>query len=390
MLSKLARNAISEQIGGGFRQAPIVALLGPRQCGKTTLARLVEAGRPGAVHFFDLEHPRDLARLADPLLALEGLGGIVILDEIQHKPELFPLLRVLADRNPLPARFLILGSASPALMRDAAESLAGRVFFIEMTGFRLHEVGPGFADRLWIRGGFPRSYLAATELESYAWREDFIRTFLERDLPQLGISIPAVAMRRFWTMLAHLHGRFWNAAELARAIGSSQPTAQRYLDILTGSFVVRALQPWFENIKKRQVKSPKIYIRDSGLLHALLGIQTDEGLLSHPVVGASWEGFVLEQLIALYGDSHAYTWRTRAGAELDLLLTRDGRRYGFEIKRASAPTTTRSMHAALADLKLEKLIVVIPGRDVYPLAARIEVRGLAEIVSAPTDIFREK
>ena len=360
-------------------RSPVVVLLGPRQCGKTTLAKQL-AGTTKH-EFFDLEHPADLARLSAPMLALEDLGGLVIVDEVQRKPELFGILRVLVDRPECKARFLLLGSASPHLVRGVSESLAGRVAFVEMSGFDVCEVGPENFQQLWMRGGFPRSYLAESERASRQWRDDFARTFLERDVPQLGISIPAERLRRFWTMVAHYHGQIFNAAEFARSMGTSENTARRYLDLLSGAYVVRQLQPWHENLKKRQVKSPKVYVRDSGLLHTLLSLETKAALSAHPKFGASWEGFAMEQVLALTADRAPYFWAVHSGADLDLLLTKDGKRYGFEFKCADAPQLTHSMSIAIADLKLEKLIVVYPGKKSYVLAPRVAVAGMMNIES---------
>jgi len=311
-----------------------------------------------------------------PLHVLEPLRGMVILDEIQRMPELFPLLRVLADRNDTPARFLILGSASPHLIKNVSESLAGRVGFVDMAGFNCWEVAPESEQVLWFRGGFPKAFLAKDEQSSFAWRSDFIRTFLERDVPQLGINIPSEMLRRFWTMLAHYHGQTWNGSEFARSLGITEPTARRYLDILSGAYVVRQIQPWHENIGKRQVKAPKIYIRDSGLLHALLMLKGDS-ILSHPKAGASWEGFVLEQIISRL-DSSFYYWATHAGAELDLFTESNGIRTGVEVKLSDAPAPTKSMYHALHDLRLDRMAVIYPGKRRYALAEKITVIPLRE------------
>lgn len=360
--------AIEEALG----RSPVVALLGPRQVGKTTLARQVVAERGGAAAaFFDLESPIDQHKLENPMLTLGALDGLVVLDEIQLRPELLAILRVLVDRPESRARFLILGSAAPELVRGSAESLAGRVEFVDMTGFDLDEVGEAALDQLWLRGGFPRSFLARTTDDSFAWRESFVRTFLERDLPQLGITLPAATLRRFWTMLAHYHGQVLNGSELARAFGISDKTVRSYLDILTGTFMVRQLPPWFENVGKRQVKAPKIYLRDSGLVHSLLGLSDLDQILGHPKVGASWEGFALEQILARTKQREAYFWATHSGAELDLLLFSGGRRFGVEFKRTDAPKLGRSMRTALETLALEHLWVVYPGTEIYPLAEQI-------------------
>lgn len=359
---------------------PIVSLVGPRQTGKTTLARMLAEERVGPVHAFDLESPSDLARLANPELVLRPLTGLVILDEIQRRPDLFPLLRVLADRPDNPARFLILGSASPALIKDGSESLAGRVAFLDVNGFSLAELGAPALAPLWWRGGFPRAYLAADDAASRQWLDDFRRMFLERDIPQLGIQVPAVTLGRFWTMVAHYHGQVLNLAELARALGSSEPTARRYIDILSGTYVVRQLPPWFANLKKRQVRAPKVYIRDAGLLHALLGIPDAVGLQSHPKLGASWEGFCIEQILSLCGERDAYFWGTHAGAELDLLLTHRGQRLGFEFKFSDRPGTTKSMRIALQDLGLDQLYVVHPGEQTFALDTAITAIALPALI----------
>jgi predicted AAA+ superfamily ATPase len=356
---------------------PVVALLGPRQAGKTTLAHQIAKGRPTT--FLDLENPVVARRLAEPGTMLEPLTGLVILDEVQRQPELFPLLRVLADRRPQSARFLILGSASPWLVRGVSESLAGRVSFVDIHGFDLAEVGAKSLRQLWWRGGFPLAFLALTDEASRRWQEDFLRTLLERDLPQLGIATPAATMRRFWNMIAHFHGQVWNAADLARSLGATEPTARRYLDTLTSMFLVRQLPPWFENLGKRQVKAPKVYVRDSGLLHALLGLPSFATLEGHPKLGASWEGFALEQVLRLTGDREAYFWATHAGAELDLLVHWHGKRWGFEFKYSDGPVMTKSMHVALTDLKLEGIFVVFPGKEAYPLHERVEALPLIQL-----------
>ena len=371
----LARARIHE----AFSVHPAVALTGPRQCGKTTLARTIAAAEPEGATFFDLESAVDRRRLQAPEQTLGGLSGLVVIDEIQREPALFETLRVLADRTDNPARFLVLGSASPALVRGISESLAGRVGLVDLAGFDLTEIGPESWRTLWLRGGFPRSYLAPHDRASAVWRRSFVQTFLERDIPQLGITVPAETLRRFWTMLAHYHGQVWNAAEFARALGSSEGTARRYLDILTGAFMVRALPPWFANVRKRQVKSPRIYVRDTGLLHTLLTLETGDELAGHPKVGASFEGFAVEQLAGTFEAGSVYFWATHGGAELDLLVMRGGKRYGFECKLADAPGTTRSMRVALHDLELEHLWVVYPGKQAYPLDDRMSVLPVADI-----------
>jgi len=363
-----------------LKRSRAVALLGPRQCGKTTLARqLVPAD---SLNYFDLEDPQSLARLAEPATALRPLRGIVVIDEIQRRPDLFPLLRVLLDRRPLPARFLVLGSASPDLLRQSSETLAGRLETVPLEGFRLSDLGAPAQTRHWVRGGFPLSFTARSEGDSLAWRRQFLQTFLERDIPQLGSSIPAVALRRFWNMLAHYHGQIWNAAELARALAANESTVRRYLDLMTGVFMVRQLPPWFENLGKRQVKAPKVYLRDSGLLHALLGVGNQRELELHPKVGASWEGYALEEVLKTLRPDEAYFWATHQGAELDLLLFKGGRRLGVEFKRADAPRLTASMRIALSDLRLDELRVVYPGEKRYPLTRGVEVVPLKEVLNA--------
>lgn len=374
----IEREAWLEAIKRGFRVHPAVAVVGPRQCGKTTLARcLADSEEPS--HFFDLERTVDRRKLSTPELTLEPLTGLVVIDEIQRDPDLFAALRPLLDRTGVPARFLLTGSASPDLVRGVSESLAGRVATIDLGGFSLTEVGMQSWVELWDRGGFPRSYLAPDAEASFHWREEFIRTFLERDLPQLGIRVPSESMRRFWTMIAHYHGRVWNGAEFARSMGSSEPTARRYLDLLAGAQMVRLLPPWFENLKKRQLKSPKLYIRDSGLLHALLGLPDHDTLLGNPKLGASWEGFALEQTLGVLSSRDAYFWATHAGAELDLLVLKGGKRHGFEFKYADAPSVTKSMRVAMEDLGLDDLRVIYPGRERFALAPGIEAVPLREI-----------
>jgi predicted AAA+ superfamily ATPase len=365
------------RVGQLLASHPIVGLLGARQVGKTTLARCLSESWTGPVTWLDLEDPRDLARLEDPMLALADLRGLVILDEIQRRPGLFPVLRVLADRPGIQAQFLILGSASPELLRQSSETLAGRIAYHEMDGFQLDEVGPADVDSLWIRGGFPRSFLASSEAVSYDWRSSFVRTFLERDLPQLGVQIPATTLHRFWRMVAHYHGQVWNGAELARAFGVSEASVRRYLDLLTDALVLRQLPAWFQNVGKRQVKSPKVYLSDSGLLHTLLGLESKEDVEGHPKVGASWEGFVVAELARVLGAKREemFFWATHAGAELDLLVVRGGRRVGFEIKRTTTPSLTRSVRSAQETLGLERIEVVHAGQDTFPLSEK--VRALA-------------
>ncbi len=379
----IARKTDVRLVRTALRRSRVVALLGPRQCGKTTLAR--EFVPADSVNYFDLEDPQSVARLAEPNTTLRPLKGLVVIDEIQRRPELFPLLRVLADRRPLPARFLILGSAAPDLLSQSSETLAGRLETVLLEGFRLEDLGAGAQSRLWMRGGFPLAYTARSETDSFAWRRQFLQTFLERDIPQLGIQIPAVALRRFWNMLAHYHAQIWNGAELARSLAVSESTVRRYLDLLTGVFMLRQLPPWFENLGKRQVKSPKVFVRDSGLLHALLGIANQRDLELHPKVGASWEGYAVEEVLKALRPDEAFFWATQQGAELDLLLFKHGRRIGVECKRMDAPTLTPSMRIALNDLKLDRLIVVYPGDSRYALADRVEVIPLAELAASGGD-----
>lgn len=369
----IPRHRLIAQVQRDLGQFPAVILLGPRQCGKTTAAHEVWRAMGGA--YFDLEDAESpLLRTETAKLVLQDLRGLVVIDEIQRQPNLFPLLRVLADRNPLPARFLLLGSASLDLVRGVSESLAGRIAYVDMDGFDLSEVGPDAQDKLWIRGSFPRSFLADDERQSFEWRSNFMRSFLERDIPQLGIRVPALTLRRFWTMLAHYHGQVWKSAELARSLGAKEDTARKYLDILSGTFLLRRLPPWFENVGKRLVKAPKVYVRDSGLLHALLGLKDKMQVQGHPKLGFSWEGFALEQVIRLTAaDRDAYFYKTHGGAELDLLLMRDGKRFGFEFKYEDAPRSTKPMHIVLEDLRLEKLWIIYPGKTAYPLTERMEV-----------------
>jgi len=370
-----------ESLEIAVRRSPVTALLGPRQTGKTTLAHLFAENK--AATFFDLESIPDQRRLQNPEFVLGSLEGIVILDEIQLMPELFSALRVLVDRPEQKARFIMLGSASPEIIRNASETLAGRVEFVDLYGFDLSEVGSSNWQSLWTRGGFPRSFLARNEADSLDWRVGFIRTFLERDIPQLGIKISSTAMRRFWTMLAHYHAQTWNASELSRAMGLSDKTVRGYLDILTGAFMVRQLQPWYQNLGKRQVRAPKIYLRDSGLLHSLLDIQDQHDLLGHPKVGASWEGFVIEQVIQIIHPAETYFWATHNGAELDLLFSYKGKRYGAEVKFNEAPEITRSMQTALRDLDLTHLWVICPGKEAYQAEKRISVLPIQALSDLP-------
>jgi predicted AAA+ superfamily ATPase len=383
----ILRNITHNAIVTALERSRVVALLGPRQCGKTTLAR--QFVPPDSASYFDLEDPLSLARLDEPMTALRDLSGLVVIDEVQRRPELFPILRVLADQNPLPARFLILGSAAPDLLRQSSESLAGRMETVPLSGFTIADVGMPAHQIHWLRGGFPLSFLATSDSNSVAWRKSFIQTLLERDIPSFGLGTPAPTLFRFWTMLAHYHGQVWNAAEPARSLGIGETSVRRYLDLLEGVYMVRQLKPWHENLKKRQVKSPKVYIRDSGLLHQLLGIRTMPELLSHPKCGASWEGYVVEEIISSVQPDEVYFWATHAGAELDLLLFKDGRRFGVEIKRADAPRLTPSMRTALEDLRLDRLVVIYPGEQRYSLSEQVEVVPLMDLCTKGGNLFAE-
>jgi len=362
------------------RQFPVVAIVGARQVGKTTLARTLAAGRR-RVHHFDLENAEDLALLEDPLLALRPLRGLVVIDEVQRRPELFPTLRVLADEPGASRRFLVLGSAAPELLRQSSESLAGRIAYHELDGLSLDEVGTPAAERLWLRGGFPRSFLARTEVASRTWRRELIRTYLERDIPELGLRLAAPTLRRFWMMVAHCHGQVWNASELARSLGVAQTTVQRHLDVLGATFMVRQLPSFHENLGKVQVKAPKVFVRDSGLLHELLGIGTARDLVAHPKVGASWEGFAQSAALTRLQAraEECFFWATHSGAELDLLVVRGRRRLGFEFKRTTTPALTRSMHVALEDLRLARLFVVHAGERAFDLGPRARAVPLARL-----------
>mgnify|MGYP003882740321 CR=1 FL=1 len=379
-MRQIIRRELLTTLTSRLAENPIVALLGPRQCGKTTLVRQLSG--QGKTHFFDLENPADRRALTEPMAALEPLTDTVVIDEAQLRPELFPVLRVLADRRPLPARFVLTGSASPDLIRGASESLAGRVSFVEMGGFDLGEIGAASMRKLWLRGGFPRSFLAASEDESCRWRDGFVQTFLERDLRQLGINVPPVMMGRLWQMLAHYHGQIWNGSEIGRSLGEAHTTVRRHLDILTGALVVRQLQPWFQNVGKRVVKSPKIYIRDTGLLHALLGIEEFRGLQSHPKLGASWEGFAMEEILRIVGERQAWFWATQGLSELDLLIRWHGRLIGIEMKYRDAPEMTKSLHVAMQDLGLPQAFIVYPGSRSYRVADKVE--------AVPLPVLRER
>lgn len=366
-----------------LRRHPVVGIVGARQVGKTTLARMIDARKKGPYAYFDLENAEDFARLADPMLALKDLKGLVVIDEIQQHPDLFTVLRVLVDRPRSNTRFLVLGSASPDLLRQSSETLAGRIIYHELGGFTLGEVGIHNQKRLWLRGGFPRSYLARSHIESDEWRRGFIRTFLERDLPQLGITIRSTTLRRFWTMLAHYHGQILNTSEFSRSFGVADTTVRNYLDLMSSALVIRQLLPWRENIAKRQVKAPKIYIADSGILHALLNIKTIMDLEGHPKIGASWEGFLLSQVVRHLGVSaeDCFFWATHGGAELDLLIVRGQKRLGFEFKRTSAPKITTSMRSALADLKLQSLDIIHAGDCTFQLDKRVRAVSFSRVLT---------
>ncbi len=381
----LQRKRILQQIGKAIRRGRVVSLLGPRQCGKTTLARTFAS--PGSASYFDLEDPVDSMKMTQPRNALAVLKGTVVIDEVQRQPALFPILRVLADRRPLPAKFLILGSASPDLVKHSSESLAGRVERVVIGGFSLDEVDKTASERLWLRGGFPRSFLARSDAESFAWRREYVQSFVERDLPSYGIALPPLTILRYWTMLAHYHGQVFNANEIARSLGISQMTVKRYLDVLSGVFMVRQLQPWHANIKKRQVKAPKIFFSDTGILHALLGIRSTSDLLAHPKHGASWEGYVTEEVIRMVQPDEVYFWGTHNGAEIDLVFLKAGRMYGIECKRSDAPAMTPSMRIALEDLKLERIAVIYPGKQRYSLHEQVEVVPFEVITGGMKEIF---
>lgn len=380
---KIQRNRELDRLGKLLSDNPVVAILGPRQCGKTTLANQFAKMRSSAgIHIFDCEDPRDLAKLDNPMLQLEQLKGVVIIDEIQRRADLFPVLRVLVDQNPR-RRFLILGSASRDLISQGSETLAGRIAFMELSGFALHDIRKNEYEKLWIRGSFPRSFLARNDVTSAQWREDFIRTFLERDIPNLGIRIPFQMLRRFWTMLSHYHGQLFNASEMGRSLGIADTTVKHYLDILTGTFLIRQLQPWFYNTKKRLVKRPKIYFRDSGLLHTLMVVGSKNDLMNHPRLGASWEGFALEQVLIHLNlrEDEAFFWAVHTGAELDLVFQRKGRLWGVEIKYKDAPKVSKSMRSAMAELKPAHLWVVYPGDEVYLLEKNIAAVGVGHLKS---------
>lgn len=384
----IKRNQLLALVQDALNRSRVVALIGPRQCGKTTIARhFVDAD---SINYFDLENPFSLARLDEPMTALKDLRRVVVIDEIQRRPDLFPVLRVLADRKPLPAKFLILGSASPDLLRQSSESLAGRIEMLEMTGFTFSELGIQKQQLHWSRGGFPLSFLARSDESSLQWRKNFIQTISERDLPLLGYRIPSTTILRFWAMLAHYHGQIWNAAEPARSLGISETSVRRYLDLLSDIFMVRQLQPWYANLKKRQVKSPKIYFHDTGLLHQLLGIHSHKDLLQHPKCGASWEGYAIEEIIQIVKPTESYFWATHNGAEIDLVLVKNGNMFGVECKRTDSPRITSSMQIALSDLPLAQILVIYPGDKSFMLSDKIRAIALQDMISECTRIFKLK
>jgi len=382
------RSSYFPEIDQAFQIGPIVALLGPRQAGKTTLARQYLENLPDkfpfSTNYFDLEDPVHLSRLQNPKLALESLQGLVVVDEVQRVPDLFPVLRVLADRPQAQVRFLILGSASRDLIRQSSETLAGRITYLDVDPFSLKEVGLENSRPLWVRGGFPRSYLADNDPLSFSWREGYVRTFLERDIPQLGIQIPAMTLRRFWMMLAHYHGQIFEASEIGRSLDAADTTVRRYLDILVGTLMIRRLPPWYENIGKRQVKRPKIYFRDSGIFHLLLGISDFDALQVHPKLGASWEGFALEEILRAYqaSEEEAYFWGVHGQGELDLLFIQGGKRLGFEIKYSESPKISPSHRELVSILKLDQLFFVTPTENDFAVEDKIRVIGLQQLLSA--------
>ena len=378
----ITRSRLVESVRQALARSRIVGLLGPRQCGKTTLASQLLAR--DSANYFDLEDPASLARLDEPMTALAGLKDLAVIDEIQRRPKLFPVLRVLVDRVPSPARFLVVGSGSPTFLRQSSESLAGRIAYIHMSGFSLEEVGAAAQARHWLRGGFPLSYLAEDDAQSSLWRRDFIRTFLERDLGQMGLSVPSATLLRFWTMAAHYHGQIWDDAEIAGSMGLGQKS---YLNALTDLYMIRQLQPWHGNLEKRQVRSPKIFFRDTGLLHCLLGLRTEKDLLTHAKCGALWEGYVMEETIKAVEPQEAFFWAAHQGAEIDLVLIKDGHMLGAECKRVDAPRLTPSMRIALDDLGLERVAVVYPGTKRFLLAEQVEAVPLEALVHGVNGLF---
>jgi uncharacterized protein len=367
-------------------ESPVVAILGPRQCGKTTLAhQFARMNSKTPITFFDFENPQDLAKFDHPLLALQDLSGIIIIDEIQRKPELFPTIRVLVDKNPK-AKYLVLGSASRDLIAQSSESLAGRISYVEMGGFSLDTISVNHMEKLWVRGSFPRSYLAKTNESSFQWRQDFISTFLERDVPNLGIRIPAPSLRRFWMMLSHYHGQIFNASEIGKSLGISDTTARRYLDILSGTFIIRQLQPWYYNTKKRLVKRPKLYFRDSGIINTFLSTVDNTQLMRHPKLGSSWEGFALEQAIQYLNlkEEEVFFWAVHTGAEIDMVFKKNGRLWGIECKYHDAPKMTKSIISAQSELSLEHVWIIYPGKKSYQLNKHTSVIPLSKLNAIKT------
>lgn len=385
-LNMIERETLQSVIATALARNPVVLLSGPRQCGKTTLARTYVDAK--SMNYFDLEDPTSASRLEEPMTALAQLRGVVVIDEVQRRPDLFPVLRVLADREDEPATFLVLGSASGDLSRQSSESLAGRVEMIPLQGFTLQELGSDEEERLWLRGGFPRSFLARSDEASKSWRRQFIQTLLERDLPLWGVRTPASTMLRFWMMVAHYHGQIWNSAEPARSLGASEHSIRSYLDVLTDAFMVRQLQPYHANVLKRQVKSPKIYVRDSGLLHSLLSIDSMHDLVAHPKLGASWEGFVIENVLTIVQPDACWFWATHNGAEIDLVVHYKGRLIGVECKRSDAPRVTPSMQHAIKDLELERIVVIYPGDRAYALNDNIIVAPFTQFCVDPDSFLR--
>lgn len=384
-MSRIDRPHVETVLRAALARSPVVVLSGPRQAGKSSLARHVTETSPQ--NFFDLEDPRDLARLSDPVLALDGNPELIVIDEAQLRPDLFPILRVLVDADRRPGRFLILGSASPELIGLSAESLAGRVTLVELAGFSVSDVGADNFDKLWLRGGYPPAFLAESDTLAAQWLDDYISTFLARDLSALGFGMSPTTMRRFWAMLAHYHGQTWNGAQLARSIDVSESTVRRYIDALTDALVVRQLPPWFENLKKRQVKTPRVYIRDTGLLHRLLSIDSSHELLQHPKLGASWEGVVTEHIIGMVGAQNASFWSTHSGAEVDLRVDLNGRIVGIEVKRTSAPSVTRSMRSAIDSLELDHLFLVHGGPHRFALASDITAVPAIDVLKANSHTY---
>lgn len=380
-MMQIKRQEILEEIQFAFKVTPVCGLIGPRQCGKTTTAKEIADHYPGTVYHFDLEDERDQNKMREPLLTLENLEGLIIIDEIHHVPDLFKSLRVLVDQKK-DRKFLVLGSASGELLKQTSESLAGRITFVEMAPFQLKEVD--LAEQLHTRGGFPLSYLAESEEVSVAWRKGYIKTFLERDIPSLGFQLFPQNLRRFWTMLAHYHGQIFNASEIGTSLGINYKTSQHYLDILESTFMMRRLTPWIANIKKRQVKAPKIYFNDSGLLHSLLGIHNHDDLLGHPKLGASWEGFAIEQIIrsSKADKESCFYWRTQNGAELDLIILKNGKMHGFEFKYSSKPSLTKSLHYVLEDLTPATMTIIVPGNEEYSIHEKVRVCGLTKFCQA--------